>query len=112
MVILIHWLIYALAIMLAAYLLPGIKLTGFAAALITALVLGLVNAFIKPFLILLTLPINLLTLGLFTLVINTLLIMLTSALVPGFDVRGFWWAFLFSIILSLIHFILRTIALS
>ncbi|MCK5242361.1 phage holin family protein [bacterium] len=106
MYILFHWLLYAIAIMLSAYLLPGVKVTGLAAALVTALVLGLVNAILRPILLLLTLPLNILTLGLFTLVINTLLIILTSAIVPGFEVRNFWWALLFGVILSLINFIL------
>jgi len=111
MLILFQWLLYALAILLAAYVLPGVTLTGFGAALVTALVLGLINAVLKPILILLTLPINILTLGLFTLVINTLLIMLTSAIVKGFDVRNFWWALCFGVILSLIHFVLRNLTL-
>lgn len=103
MFFLLSWLIYALAILLTAYLLPGVTLAGFGTALIAALVLGLVNAVLKPILILLTLPINILTLGLFTLVINTLMVLLASAVVKGFDVKTFWWALLFSIILSLVH---------
>lgn len=102
MVFIVHWLIYTLAILITAYLLPGVTLTGFAAALITALVLGLINAFIKPILIILTLPINILTLGLFTFVINALLILLVSAIVPGFIVTGFWPALGFSIVLAII----------
>ena len=66
-------------------------------------VLGIINAFIKPVLIILTLPINILTLGLFTFVINALIIILTSGLVPGFKVNGFWWALLFSIVLSIVN---------
>lgn len=81
-------------------------MTDFKAALLAALVLGIINATIKPLLILLTLPITVLTLGLFTLVINALLILLTSKLVPGFQVDGFWWAFLFSIILMVVNYIL------
>ncbi len=95
MFFLLSWLIYALAILLTAYLLPGVTLAGFGTALIAALVLGLVNAVLKPILILLTLPINILTLGLFTLVINTLMVLLASSVVKGFDVRNFWWALLF-----------------
>lgn len=101
---LINWLVSGLAIVIAAYLLPGIKLTGFFAALVTALVLGLINAVIKPVLLLLTLPINIMTLGLFTLVINALLILLTSKIVPGFQVDGFWWAVAFSVVLTLVNF--------
>lgn len=104
--ILIHWLIYAAAIMISAYLLPGIRISGFGAALVAALVLGLVNAVLRPIFILLTLPLTILSLGLFILVINSLLIMLTSAIVPGFRVDSFWWALLFSMILSIINFVL------
>lgn len=94
MSLLFHWLVYAVAIVITAYLLPGVRLSGFSAALIAALVLGLVNTFIKPVLMLLTLPLNILTLGLLTFVINALIILLTSAVVPGFAVLGFWWALL------------------
>ncbi len=106
---LVHWLIYAVAIVITAYLLPGVRLSGFFAALVTALVLGLVNTFIKPVLLLLTRPLNILTLGLLTFVINALLILLTSSIVPGFSVMGFWWALLFSLVLSVIHYALGAI---
>jgi putative membrane protein len=109
MSLLVHWLIYAIAIVITAYLLPGVRLSGFSAALVAALVLGLVNTFIKPVLLLLTLPLNILTLGLLTFVINALLIMLTSSLVPGFVVTGFWWALLFSLVLSIINYALGVI---
>ena len=109
MTFLIHWLIRAVAIVITAYLLPGVHLTGFIAALATADVLGLINTFIKPLLLLLTLPLNILTLGLFTLVINALLIMLTSALVPGFAVAGFGWALLFGLVLSVINYALSAV---
>jgi len=109
MSLLVHWLVYAVAIVITAYLLPGVQLSGFSAALVTALVLGLVNTFIKPVLLLLTLPLNILTLGLLTFVINALLILLTSALVPGFVVTGFWWALLFSLVLSAVNYALSLI---
>lgn len=109
MTFLLSWLISALAIIITAYLLPGVRLSGFFAALVTALVLGLINAFIKPVLLLLTLPINILTLGLLTLVINALLIMLAGAIVPGFSVSGFWWALLFSLVLSIVNYALGAI---
>jgi putative membrane protein len=110
MIFLIHWLITTISVLIAAYLLPGVQVKGFFAALVTALVLGLINTFIRPILLILTLPINILTLGLFTFVINALLILLTSAVVPGFDVRNFWWALLFSFVLSLIKWALNAIA--
>lgn len=106
---LITWLVYAVAIVITAYLLPGVRLSGFTAALVTALVLGLINTFIKPLLLLLTLPLNILTLGLLTFVINALLILLTSKLVPGFMVTGFWWALIFSLVLSVINYALSFI---
>lgn len=108
--ILIQWLIYAVAILLSAYLLPGVKVAGFGVALVVALVLGLCNIFLRPLMILITIPLTILTFGLFLLVINTLLIQLTSSIVSGFQVRNFWWAFLFSIILSIINYILSQLA--
>ncbi len=107
MSLIINWLVSALAIILAAYLLPGVQVADFTTALIAALVLGIINAFIKPVLILLTLPVNILTLGLFTFVINAIIILLTANLVPGFRVDGFLWALIFSIVLSLINSILH-----
>jgi putative membrane protein len=104
---LIQWVISGLAILITAYLLPGVAIEGFLAALVTALVLGLINAVLRPILILLTLPLNILTLGLFTLVINALLIMLASTIVPGFAVQGFWWALLFGVVLAIVNFALN-----
>lgn len=109
MVFLLHWLIAAVAVIISAYLLPGVTVEGFFAALVTALVLGLINAFLRPVLLILTLPITIFTLGLFYLVINALLIMLTDAIVPGFDVRSFWWALLFGLVLSIINSVLGRI---
>lgn len=102
----LRWLINALALYLTALLLPGITLRGLGATLIAAAVLGIVNAVIRPLLVLLTLPINLLSLGLFTFVINALMLLLTSAVVPGFIVRGFWTALLGAIVLSVISFVI------
>ncbi len=107
--ILLKWLVSTVAVMLTSYLLPGVTLTGFWAALWTALFLGLVNAFIKPLLVLLTLPINIVTLGLFTFVINAALILLASSVVKGFFVEGFWVALLFSVILSLFNYLANTL---
>jgi putative membrane protein len=103
---LLQWMVGGLAIIITAYLLPGVQIEGFFAALVTALILGLINAIIKPVLILFTLPLNILTLGLFTLVINALLIMLAAAIVPGFTVQGFWWALFFGIVLAIVNFVL------
>ena len=103
---LLQWLVSGVAVVIAAYLLPGVAVEGFLAALVTALILGLVNAVIRPILILLTLPLTILTLGLFTLVINALMVLLAAAIVPGFAVLGFWWALLFGIVLAIVNFAL------
>ncbi|MFH0864152.1 MAG: phage holin family protein [Candidatus Gottesmanbacteria bacterium] len=107
MKIIANWIVSALAILITAYLLPGIHIAGFLSALVVALVLGIINAVLKPILIILTLPITILTLGLFTLVINALLVLLASNIVNGFTVDNFWWAFLFSLILSVVNSILH-----
>ncbi len=109
MTLLFRWLIMAVSIMITAHLIPGVTVSGFFASLGIAFFLGIVNILIRPILILVTLPINILTLGLFTFVINALLILLVSAVVKGFGVSGFWAAMLFSIILSLINYVLTNI---
>jgi putative membrane protein len=109
MALLIKWLIMTLSVGIAAYLIPGIAVSGFFSALLVALFLGVINVLVRPFLILITLPINILTLGLFTFVINAVLVLLASKVVPGFEVRGFWWAMLFSIVLSIVQYILNKI---
>ena len=100
--ILLNWLILSLAVGITSYILPGVTVQSAGVAIVTALVLGIINALIKPLLILLTLPINILTLGLFTFVINALLILLTAEIVDGFSVENFWWALLFSLIVSVV----------
>jgi putative membrane protein len=100
--IFIHWIVAALAIGVAAYLLPGVTVTVMG-ALVLAVVLGIINTFIKPVILLLTLPLTILTLGLFSLVVNALFILLASVIVPGFHVDGFWWALLFALVLSLVN---------
>ncbi|EKE19353.1 MAG: hypothetical protein ACD_9C00043G0002 [uncultured bacterium] len=107
MKILFHWFLSALAIVITAYLLPGIVLKGFFAALIVAIVLGFFNTIIRPILILLSLPIQFLTLGLFTFVINAALVMLTSRIVPDFHVESFGWALLFSLVLWAVNAMLQ-----
>ena len=94
------WLVFTLVFMAASYIFPGIHAASFWTALIAVIVLALVNIFVKPFVFLLTLPINILTLGLFTLVINALMIILVTYIVPGFTVDGFWWALLLSLLLT------------
>ncbi len=92
-----------LAILLAAYLLPGVHIEHYGYALLVAVVLSLANVFVKPFLILLTIPITVVSLGLFLLVINAWVILLVDELVPGFHVDNFSWALAFSVILWVIN---------
>lgn len=99
---LIHWLVIALALWVTAYVLPGVNVDSTQALAIAAVVLGLVNALIRPILTILTLPITILTLGLFYLVINGLTFLLASKLVSGFHVAGFWWAVLGALLVSII----------
>jgi len=100
---LLKLLLYALAILLSAYLLPGVHVEHYGYALLVALVLTLANAIVKPILIVLTIPITIVTLGLFLLVINAFIIQLVDFFTPGFEVDGFWWALAFSLILSVIN---------
>lgn len=100
---LISLLVNGLAVFITAYLLPGVQLENMLTAILVAAVLSLLNAIVKPLLILLTIPITFFTFGLFLLVINALIIMLASYLVPGFNVDGFWWALLFSVVLALVN---------
>lgn len=103
-------LVKSMAVFITAYLLPGVKVADFWTAVIVAIVLGLVNMVIKPILVILTLPITILTLGIFALIINALMILLVSALVPGFTVKSFAWALLFSLVLSLVSSFLNSLA--
>lgn len=105
----IHLLLTSVAVVLTAFVVPGVVVEGFGSAILVALVLGLLNVFVKPLLVLLTLPATMLTLGLFLFVINALLILLASAIVPGFKVNGFWWALLYSILLTIVSGILQAI---
>jgi putative membrane protein len=98
----LHWIVLTIAILVAAYLVPGVHVT-LIGAIVLAVVLGLINVFIRPVVGILTLPINILTLGIFSLILNAVIIMLLALLVPGFGVTGFWAAFFFSIVLSLIN---------
>jgi putative membrane protein len=104
----IRWLILTLSILAAAYLFEGIEVSSFFSAFFAAAVLGILNAFFRPVLILLTLPINLLTLGLFTFVVNALLLMLTSGIISGFHVQGFWSAVFGSLVISVASWLLTS----
>lgn len=100
--LLLAWVINAVALLVLSWALPGIHVSGVGGALVAALVLALLNALIRPVLILLTLPINLLTLGLFTFVVNGFLFWLASRMIEGLRVDGFWWAVLGAIAYSLV----------
>lgn len=102
MTLIIKWLALSLAIMFVGWIIPGISISSFGTALIASVVIALVNLFIKPILVFLTLPINIMTLGIFILVINALLFMFVAYLVPGIEVEGFWSAFLGALILSIL----------
>lgn len=106
-----RWILNALALLATAWLVPGIHIKGFGAALIAALVLGVVNAVIRPIIIFFTLPLNILTLGLFTLVINAFMLLMVKSVVAGFLVSGFWAAFFGSIVLTIISGLLSAIIL-
>jgi putative membrane protein len=103
----LRWVVNAVLLMLIPYVVPGIEIKNFGTALVAVLVLAFVNALIKPILILLTLPINLLTLGLFILVINALMFWLVSAIVKGFYISGFWPAFLAALVFSIFSLVLN-----
>ena len=100
---LFDWIISAAVIFVLAYVLPGVSVAGYLAAFGAAIIIGLANATVKPLLIILTLPITVITFGFFLLVINALVIQFAAWIVPGFYVDGFWWAFLFGVILSVVH---------
>jgi putative membrane protein len=88
--LILRWLTLTFAIMISAYLLDGIRVSGFFSALFAAALLGILNAFFRPIAMLITLPINILTLGLFTFVVNAFMLKSASAVIPGFEVHGFW----------------------
>lgn len=102
-------IITAIAAYIAAKLLPGVTVADAKTAILVALVLALLNTFLKPLLIALTIPITIVTLGLFLLVINILIVLLASRIVPGFEVHGWITALLFSLIVSLITYLLETV---
>ena|SRR5689334_19911475 len=109
--ILLVWLLNALALMAVAYLMPSISVASFWTALVAALVLGLVNAVIRPVLVLVTLPASVLTLGLFILVLNGLLFWFVGSFVEGFRVEGFWAGFFGAILFSIVSWVLASVML-
>jgi putative membrane protein len=109
MMLIVHWLLSALSLLLVAHFVPGFHMRGFGTALIAAVVIGLVNATFGFVLKILTLPLTIVTFGLFLLVINAIMLKLAAALVPGFEVYGFLPALLGAIILSVISLVLRSL---
>ena len=109
MKLIIRILLSALAVVILAKILPGIGVDSYMTAIIVAVVLSLLNLIVRPILVILTLPITILTLGLFLLVINAIIILLAANLIDGFEVQSIWWALLFSLLLSLLQAILFSI---
>lgn len=109
--LLVVWLVNALALIAVAYLMPNISVSGFGTALVAALVLGLVNAIVRPVLVLLTLPATILTLGLFIFVLNGLLFWMVGSFIEGFQVAGFWAGVFGAIAFSLVSWLLSSLLL-
>lgn len=106
--ILVRWLILTAAIVIASYLINGIHVSGFFSAFFAAAILGVLNVFFRPILLILTLPINILTLGLFTFVINAVLLKMASGVISGFQVHGFWSAVFGALVISLVNWLLSS----
>lgn len=109
MKLILKLLLTALAVVILSYILPGINVDSMGTAIILAVVLALLNFLVKPLLVLFTLPVTIVTLGLFLLVINALIILFAENLVPGFQVAGFWWALVFSLLLSFLEAVLHSV---
>jgi putative membrane protein len=107
--LLLHWLISTASLLIVAYLIPGIQVSGLGTALLASIVIGLVNASVGFVIKVVTLPLTILTFGLFLLVINALMLLLTSYLVPGFYVASFWSAFFGAVVLSIVSTILKAL---
>ena len=105
--LLLHWLLSALALLVVSHVVPGFELSGFVAALVAAVVIGLINATLGLLLKVVTFPLTILTLGIFWFVINALMLELASAIVPGFHISGFAAAFIGAIVLALVNMIIR-----
>lgn len=109
MTLLLVWILNAVALLIVAYILPGIQVVSFTSALGAAVVLGLLNMLVKPVLQILTLPLTVVTLGLFLLVINALVFWLAGSILKGFQVTGFWWAFIGAIVYSIVTSLLSNL---
>ncbi|HBB17413.1 MAG TPA: phage holin family protein [Syntrophus sp. (in: bacteria)] len=105
--VLFRWLVLTVAVLVASWLLDGIRVTGLLPAFLAAAALGILNAFFRPLLILLTLPINILTLGIFTFLINALMLKIASEVITGFEVYGFWTAVIGALIIGSVSWLLN-----
>jgi len=105
LVLLTRWLVIAVAILLASIILPGIRVESLTTAIIAAAILGIINTFLRPVLLILTLPLTILTLGIFTFVLNAFMLLLVAYFVPGFEIDGFFSAFLGALIISIVSWI-------
>jgi len=106
--LLVRWLVLTAAIMVASYLIQGIEVNGFFSAFFAAAILGVLNVFFRPILLILTLPINILTLGFFTFIINAVLLKMASGVISGFVVHGFWSAVFGGLIISVVSWLLNS----
>jgi len=106
--LLVRWLVLTAAIVIASYLISGIEVSGFFSAFFAAAILGLLNIFLRPILFILTLPINILTFGLFTFVINAVLLKMASGVISGFQVHGFWSAVFGALVISVVNWLLNS----
>jgi len=106
--LLVRWLVLTAAIVIASYLISGIEVSGFFSAFFAAAILGILNIFFRPILFILTLPINLLTFGLFTFVINAVLLKMASGVISGFQVHGFWSALVGALVISVVNWLLNS----
>ncbi|MDH4206067.1 MAG: phage holin family protein, partial [Desulfobacteraceae bacterium] len=106
--IFLRWLILTFSIIATSYLIDGIQVSGFLSAFFAAAILGILNAFFRPILLILTLPVNILSLGLFTFVINAIVLMMVSGVISGFEVYGFWSAVFGSLLISLVSWLLTS----
>ncbi|MGW8326239.1 MAG: phage holin family protein [Desulfobacterales bacterium] len=106
--IFLRWLILTFSIITTSYLIDGIQVSGFLSAFFAAAILGILNAFFRPILLILTLPVNILSLGLFTFVINAAMLMMVSGIISGFKVYGFWSAVFGSLLISLVSWLLTS----
>ena len=104
----IRWLTLTVSILITAYIVDGIQVSGFFSALFAAAVLGILNAFFRPIALILTLPINILTMGLFTFIINAVMLKMASGVISGFDVEGFWAAVFGALLISVVSWLINS----